>query len=323
MDGPRVTVVTPVYNGERHFAECIESVISQTYSNFEYIIVNNCSTDRTLDIAEDYARRDGRIRVMSNPSLLNVVDSHNKAFSVAPAENDYIKIVGADDWLFPNCLAEMVRLAEAHPSVGMVTSYVLVETRIGWDGLPFPSTFLTGRDVCRKDCSTGLRFSVAVRFLVTYERRQEQQPFYTVGNYHGDNEAYLRLLQRHDFGFVHQVLSFNRRGEESRTTHYVQSFNSNILMVLEEIVRFGPVYLSEAELKKRLHEAKTEYYEFLARAVFEFRGKKFWDTHRARLDTLGTPLELGLLSRKTLSRFLDILLNPKRTIENILARMNH
>ena len=286
------TVMTPVYNGETHLTECIESVISQTYSNLEYIIVNNCSTDRTLEIAEDYARRDGRIRVMSNPSLLNVVDSHNKAFSVAPAENDYIKIVGADDWLFPNCLAEMVRLAETHPSVGMVTSYVLVGTRIGWDGLPFPSTFLTGRDVCRKRLLDRiLVFGGPSASLLRTSAVKEQQPFYTVGNYHGDNEAYLRLLQRHDFGFVHQVLSYNRRGEESRTTHYLQSFNSNILMVLEEIVRFGPIYLSEAELKKRLNEAKTEYYEFLAHAVFEFRGRKFWDT------TPHTPRRPGFAAR--------------------------
>jgi glycosyltransferase involved in cell wall biosynthesis len=82
--GPRVTVLTPVYNGEKHLARCIDSVVAQTYSNFEYIIINNCSTDRTLEIANEFAGRDARIRVISNPSLLNVVDSHNKAFSVAP-----------------------------------------------------------------------------------------------------------------------------------------------------------------------------------------------------------------------------------------------
>lgn len=320
-EGPRVSVVTPVYNGEKHIAGCIDSVLAQTYSNFEYIIVNNCSTDRTLEIANEYASRDARIRVISNPSLLHVVDSHNKAFSVVPPENKYIKIVGADDWLYPNCLAEMVSLAEAHPTVGMVSSYVLVGSKIGWDGLPFPSTFLTGRDACRKRLLDRiLVFGGPSASLLRTSAVKEQQPFYTVGNYHGDNEAYLRLLQRFDFGFVHQVLSYKRRGEDSRTTHYLESFNSHILSVIEELVRFGPIYLTPPELKARLKEATDNYYKFLARAVFEFRGKKFWKAHFERLETLGVPLDHAKLSRFVLLHFADIVLNPKRTIENIFKR---
>src|SRR5690242_20501129 len=56
-DKPFVSVLTPVYNGEAYLAECIESVLAQTYPNFEYIIVNNCSKDRTLEIAQSYAKK--------------------------------------------------------------------------------------------------------------------------------------------------------------------------------------------------------------------------------------------------------------------------
>jgi len=321
---PRVTVVTPVYNGEKHLADCIDSVLAQEYPNFEYLVINNCSTDRTLEIAQAYAARDARIRVVSNPSLLNVVDSHNRAFSLAAAGDcKYIKIVGADDWLYPNCVAELVKVAEAHPTVGMVTSYVLVGNRIGWDGLPFPSTFVKGRDICRmRLLDRILVFGGPSASLIRSDVVRRQDPFYTVGNYHGDNDAYIRLLQHHDFGFVHQVLSYNRRGEDSKTTHYLQSFNSNILMILEELVRFGPMVLTDAELASRIAEAKADYYRFLARAVFEFRGRKFWDTHRERLNKLGTPLEYGLLVRYAFARLLDIALNPKRTLENVYQRIH-
>lgn len=319
---PRVSVVTPVYNGEKHLSDCIESVLAQTHSDFDYLIVNNCSTDRTLEIAQQYAARDPRIRIHSNPELLNVVDSHNKAFSLASPENKYIKIVGADDWLFPNCLTELVDVAEQHPTVGMVTSYVLVGSRIGWAGLPFPSTFVTGRDICRmRLLNRILVFGGPSASLLRTDVVKARQPFYTVGNYHGDNEAYLNLLRDNDFGFVHQVLSYNRRGEDSRTTHYLQSFNSNILMTLEELVRFGPTYLTTSELEKRIDEATTEYYEFLARSVFDFRGKEFWDTHRARLDKLGRSLDRVTLGRFVVSHFLDLVLNPKRTIGNAIKRM--
>src|SRR4030095_4995561 len=66
---PLVSVVTPVYNGERYLAECIESVLAQTYQNWEYIIVNNCSTDRTREIGESYGRKDERIRIHNNRQL--------------------------------------------------------------------------------------------------------------------------------------------------------------------------------------------------------------------------------------------------------------
>jgi glycosyltransferase involved in cell wall biosynthesis len=59
---PFVSIITPVYNGEAYLRECIESVLAQTYSNWEYIVVNNCSTDGTLRIAEGYCRTRGFIQ---------------------------------------------------------------------------------------------------------------------------------------------------------------------------------------------------------------------------------------------------------------------
>ena len=69
---PLVSVVTPVYNGAAYLSECIESVLAQTYTNWEYIIVNNCSTDRTRDIASHYAQQDTRIRLHNNDDFLSL-----------------------------------------------------------------------------------------------------------------------------------------------------------------------------------------------------------------------------------------------------------
>ena len=75
-------VVTPVYNGAAFLRNCIESVLKQTYENYEYIIVNNCSTDRTLDIALSYAQQDSRIRIHQNDTFVGVIENHNLAFSL-------------------------------------------------------------------------------------------------------------------------------------------------------------------------------------------------------------------------------------------------
>ena len=70
---PLVSIVTPVFNGELYLEECIQSVLAQPYENWEYIIVNNCSTDRSLAIAEKYAEKDARIKIFSNKQLLPIM----------------------------------------------------------------------------------------------------------------------------------------------------------------------------------------------------------------------------------------------------------
>ena len=147
---PLVTVVTPVYNGEKLLGECIESVLAQTYPNFEYLIVNNRSTDGTLEVAQRYAKQDPRVRVHTNTDFLSVVDNFNNAFSLVCEKGTYIKVIAADDWLYPNCIEEMVRVAEEHPTVGLVSSYVLSGSRVGFDGLDYPSTFVPGREAGRR-----------------------------------------------------------------------------------------------------------------------------------------------------------------------------
>src|SRR6266853_4979230 len=115
---PLVSVVTPVYNGESYLRECIESVLTQTYTRWEYVIVNNCSTDRTLEIAQEYAARNPRIRVHSNQRFASVIENHNISLRQISPQSKYCKVVFADDWLFPNCLMEMVKVAELYASVG-------------------------------------------------------------------------------------------------------------------------------------------------------------------------------------------------------------
>jgi len=311
-----------VYNGEKFLAECIRSVLAQTYSNFEYTIVNNCSTDRTLEIAESFAKQDARIRIHNNSEFLSVVDNHNNAFSLLPDRAKYCKVVGADDGLFPDCIAELVKVAEEYPTVGMVTSYVLDGSHVGFDGLPYPSTFTKGREICRMRLLKGVKvFGGPSNSLLRASILRQRKPFYKVGNYHGDTEAYLDLLQEYDFGFVHQVLSYNRRGKDSPTTAFVRRVNSYIAADIEELTRFGPIYLTAEERAERLRRATKEYYRFLAQSVLELRGKEFWNYHRDRMQKLGVGVDYFKIGRYVIYRLVDAGLNPKRTIEGVTRRI--
>ena len=122
---PLVSVLTPLYNNAEHLAQCIESVLSQTYWNWEYLIVNNCSTDESGAIARRYAAQDPRIRVHDNATFLSALANHNFALCQGSRSSKYCKLVFGDDWIFPTCLEQMVAVAEQYPSAGIVGAYGL------------------------------------------------------------------------------------------------------------------------------------------------------------------------------------------------------
>src|SRR5215831_14454563 len=93
---PLVSFVTPFYNTEAYLGECIESVLRQTYGNWEYILLNNCSTDRSAEIVESYAARyPDRIRVFQNSEHLSQVQNFNHVFELIPPGSKYCKFVQA------------------------------------------------------------------------------------------------------------------------------------------------------------------------------------------------------------------------------------
>src|SRR5450432_1444038 len=118
MSQPLVSVVTPFHNTAAYLAECIESVLAQTYENFEYILVDNCSTDGSTEIAERYARRDPRIRFIQRSTLLTQVQNYNRALEEIADASRYCKMVQADDFIFPECLRLMVEAFEQSQTIG-------------------------------------------------------------------------------------------------------------------------------------------------------------------------------------------------------------
>src|SRR5262245_55814999 len=112
MTGPLVSVITPVHNGAEYLAECIASVLRQTYTHWELLVVDNKSTDATTEVAEEAAQGDPRVQVRREEEFLGVYGSHNRALRAMSPAARYVKFVHADDWLFPECLERMVAVAE-------------------------------------------------------------------------------------------------------------------------------------------------------------------------------------------------------------------
>jgi len=114
---PIVSVLMTAYNREKYIAASIESVLDSTYTDFELIIVDDGSSDRTVEIARTYEVKDARIRVYINEKNLGDYFNRNKAASYAKGK--YIKYVDSDDLIYPHGLEVMVRCMEMYPEAAV------------------------------------------------------------------------------------------------------------------------------------------------------------------------------------------------------------
>lgn len=315
---PLVSIVTPVYNGEEYLRQCIESVQSQTYENWDYLLVNNCSTDRTLNIAQEYAAKDERIRVHSNERFAPIIENHNIAIRQISPHSKYCKVVFADDLLFPQCLEEMVTVAEEHPSVGIVGAYALNGEEVVWDGLPYPSTVVSGRELCRNTLLGGpYVLGTPTSLLIRSELIRARSSFYNESNLHADYEVCFDVLQNVDFGFVHQVLVYSRRRAGSNDT-IARSLGSHGLGSLETLVNYGHIYLTDDEYAARLRKRTSMYYGQLAKNFLRLQGEGFWEYHRTKLAKLGMPLSRVRLTGAVLREILESLSRPLQAVDGVL-----
>lgn len=310
---PLVSVVTPVYNGEKYLRECIESVLAQTFGNFEFIIANNCSKDQTLAIAQSYAKDDPRIRVIDSTDFVGAIENSNRALQWMNDQSVYCKVLHADDWMFPDCLEKMVALAEAHPNVGVVASYVLSGRKVQCDGLPYTDSVLSGQDICKDRLLGGpYLFGSPSSILIRSEIVRGRVPFYPQDSLHVDVAVLFEILKDWDFGFVHQVLTYTRLHEESRTSTIAKKLNTNRLEGLGMLTRYGPDFLSQEELQRACSERLRTYYEALVRQHLRLLDPAFRDYQRQALDQIGYRFSPAELARAAGRLLLGYLMRPLR-----------
>jgi len=315
---PLVSIVTPFYNTETYLAECIESVLAQTYQNWEYILVNNYSTDLSVEIVQRYLDKDQRIRLIHNLGFMTQPQNYNYALRQISQSSKYCKIVQADDWIFPDCLMEMVKVAESNPSVGIVGAYRLDDKKINCDGLPYNSNVVSGKQICRMSLMQNLSvFGSATTIMFRSDIVRCREPFFDEISQIEDTEACYEVLHTHDFGFVHKVLTFTRRENESISS-LIRDFNPNLFEHLLALKKYGKIYLSEEEFTKLLKIAENEYFSFLGKSVFQFQTEDFWNYHKDALKSLGYEQYWVRLLKYVFREFTDIVFNPKMTMGRLI-----
>lgn len=114
---PKISLIMSVYNGEDYLVEAIDSVLKQSFTDWELIVINDCSTDTTEEILNRYAQQDPRVRVYTNEVNLRLPSSLNRAMTYA--QGKYIARMDADDICLPDRLEKQYAFMEAHPEVAL------------------------------------------------------------------------------------------------------------------------------------------------------------------------------------------------------------
>ena len=125
---PAISVIMSAYNSERYITQAIESILNQTFKDFEFIIINDASTDKTLNIIKKYAKKDKRIKIINKKTNSGAADSRNKGLKISKGE--YIAIMDADDISLPERFKIQYNYLEDNPKIFLVGgSYELIDSK--------------------------------------------------------------------------------------------------------------------------------------------------------------------------------------------------
>jgi len=202
VTAPRVSVVMSVYNGQRHLRSAIDCILQQTFRDFEFIIINDGSTDATAEILQEFKSCDPRVRIIDQP---------NAGLTVAlcvgcrSATGEFIARQDADDWSDPTRLEKLVKLIDSRPDAVMVSSWA---TYIDDDG---EIVEIVGRCADSDDATRKLlyeRYGPPAHGTVMFRRRDyERIGGYRTCFYFGqDSDLWLRLAQVGQIGYVQESL---------------------------------------------------------------------------------------------------------------------
>lgn len=227
----RVSICLPTYNGERFLAAALDSVLTQSFRDFELIIVDDASTDGTTHIIETYAAKDSRIKYHFNKTSTGLFTNYNACMNLA--ENEYVKPFAQDDLLHKDALAECVRILDERPEVSIVSLQRIVIDECGndidvsadyRDRLPMDLP-LTAHEVAAQ-CLFPINNCIGEPSTVMFRRRDQGKGFSLDLMQVGDIEYWVRLSTAGHLYLSSKPYCYFRCHDASTTSSNVNSMAS-------------------------------------------------------------------------------------------------
>lgn len=256
----KVSVCVPTYQHATFLPAAIESVLRQTFTDFELIVVDNASTDNTREVVASYVKSDPRVRYYRNANNLGMVGNWNKCLEYAAG--DYVKILCSDDVLAPECLQVAVEALDRMPKVGLVTCgrQVVDENLAFLHLLQFfdQGGVWSGAEAIRR--SLVKLNPIGEPTAVVFRRDLATRGFNPAVNQLADIEMWLHILQRADLYFDPRPLCQFRQHPNQCTQENVKSLGVieeefSIVADLEGFMRrnYSKVFISKVRFLKALN----------------------------------------------------------------------
>ena len=234
MQKPLVSIITPLYNSEKFIAETIVSVLAQTYTNWEMLIVNDCSKDNGASIVEEYVEKDKRIKLFNNKKNMGVSFTRNKAINLS--QGKYIAFLDSDDLWHKEKLKKQIRMMEEKNISLSYTAY----TKMNEDGS------LRGKiEVPEKVNYKKLLKGNIMGCLTVIARKDILKDSYFRQTKQEDYILWLELLKKVEFSYgIQESLAFYRVLENSRSSNKIDlvNFNWRIYREVEKLSLVESIY---------------------------------------------------------------------------------
>lgn len=265
---PTVSIVLPCYNGAGFLAQSIDSVLSQTYGDWELILVNDCSKDNSLEIMHSYAVRDSRIRIIDNEHNLKLPGALNRGFR--EARGRYLTWTSHDNRMAPTMLEKFVQYLNANPDKGLVTAcYAAFNLKTGEQLY----------EVHHPDPQLYLPLYNCVCYAFMYRR----EVLDTVGDYDTtlflveDYDYWVRIWQKYHVGKIYEVLYYTGVGDDTLTLSRKKEIAQKLVeMRLRYFSDFDKALIGHPDLQRRLYNSIADNMHGWTRLRFTLqRGLKY------------------------------------------------
>lgn len=247
MNEPKISVVMSVYNAELYLSDAIKSILNQTYNNFEFIIINDGSTDKSLEIMEGFVRQDSRIVLISRGNK-GLITSLNEG--IKKAKGKYIARMDADDISLPIRFEEQIKFMEENEDIGVCGSWVEAFADDSTQILRFPSDNSMLKTLLFFNTSFAHPTVIIRRDLLTRYNIFYNKAFIGTEDY----ELWIRLSDYTKFSTIPKILLRYRVLESSVTRSMDREVNKRFI-VFKEIIRgmHSNINLNSNESYEYLH----------------------------------------------------------------------